>query len=214
MLKAGVIYYRDGVWVPKAEDAEDDDNAVIGLNPLVRLLRMRTLVAGWVKDDEGHSFTVKQAARARLVALGKVIRKCDGKIIVACTHMHEIRLVQRYLRLKGIGFAVITGSVKEKNDVIDLFQRDPDVRVLLVQPRTVAMAVDISVANDLIWYTSDFNYVTFKQASDRIKLSPKDPRVWFLCGRYTVDEDVWATLQEDHDHLRKTVQKIRSKKFG
>lgn len=81
--------------------------------------------------------------------------------------------------------------------------------VLLVQPRTVAMAVDISVANDLIWYTSDFNYITFKQASDRIKLSPANPTVWFLCGRGTVDEDVWETLQEDHDHLRKVVRNIR-----
>ena len=72
------------------------------------------------------------------------------------------------------------------------------------------MAVDISVANDLIWYTSDFNYVTFKQASDRIKLSPHGPTVWFLCGRGTVDEDVWVTLQKDHAHLRKVVKRIKS----
>ena len=71
------------------------------------------------------------------------------------------------------------------------------------------MAVDISVANDLIWYTSDFNYVTFKQTSDRIKLSPANPRVWFLCGRGTVDEDVWTTLQEDHDHLSKVIKRIK-----
>jgi hypothetical protein len=187
------------------------EHEVVGLNPLTRLLRMRTLMGGWLKDDQGVSFTVKEAARARLKALGHTLSKCEGKIIVACTHLHEVRLVRRYLRLKGIGHLVITGATKDKNYVIEQFQQDREARVLLVQPRTVAMAVDISVAQDLIWYTSDFNYVTFKQASDRIKLSPASPRVWFLCGRGTVDEDVWTTLQEDHDHLQKVVKRIKKR---
>jgi len=187
---------------------------IVGLNPLVRLLRMRTLVAGWVKDDEGLSITVKPAARARLAALGVVMRRCKGKIIICCTHLWEIKLVRRYLQRKGVRYEMITGATREKNHVIEAFQRDPGVRVLLVQPRTVAMAVDISVANDLIWYTSDFNFVTFKQTSDRIKLSPANPRVWFLCGRGSVDEDVWATLQDDHDHLRKVVRRIKKHQFG
>jgi hypothetical protein len=187
---------------------------VVGLNPLVRLLRMRTMVAGWYKDDEGNSHTLPEAARARLAALGKVLRRCDGKIIIAATHLWEVKLVRWYLRRKGYGYLVITGATKNKDHVIERFQRDQSVRVLLVQPRTVAMAVDISVAQDLVWYSSDFNYVTFKQASDRIKLSPASPKVWFLCGRDSVDEDVWLTLQEDHNHLHKVIQRIRQKKFG
>ena len=188
-------------------------HTIAALNPLTRLLRMRTLVAGWVKDDEDVVLTVHAAARRRLGVLHRVLSETDGKVIVACTHLHEVSLVARSLRRRGIVHLVITGSVKEKDRVIERFQRDPDVKVLLVQPRTVAMAVDISVANDLIWYSSDFNYVTFKQASDRIKLSPASPTVWFLCGRRTVDEDVWTTLQEDHDHLHKVVKQIRSNKF-
>lgn len=191
---------------------EQGSRTVVGLNPLVRLLRMRTMVAGWAKDDEGNSFTIPAAARARLGALGKALARCDGKVIVAATHMWEVKLIRWYFGKKHIKYATITGATKEKNHVIEAFQRDPDLRVLLVQPRTVAMAVDISVANDLIWYTSDFNYVTFKQASDRIKLSPANPTVWFLCGRGTVDEDVWATLQEDHEHLRKVVRRINSRR--
>jgi hypothetical protein len=195
MLKEGVVEY--------------EGRDVVGLNPLVRLLRMRTLVAGWWKDDEGSSITVPDAARARLGALGKLLRRCEGKIIIACTHLWEVKLVRGYLRRRGIGHTVIVGATKDKSHVIEAFQRDRELRVLLVQPQTVSMAVDISVAQDLIWYSSNFNYVTFKQASDRIKLSPANPRVWFLCARGSVDEDVWKTLQEDHDHLRKVVARIR-----
>lgn len=212
MLTKGVIKYKDGEFYSFKEHV-DDAREIVGLNPLTRLLRMRTLVGGWLKDDNGDSFSVPVAARARLSALGRVLRRCHGKVIIACTHLHEIKLVRRYLRIKGIGHTLITGATRDKNHVIEAFQRDPDLKVLLVQPRTVAMAVDISVANDLIWYTSDFNYVTFKQASDRIKLSPKHPTVWFLCGRGSVDEDVWTTLQEDHQHLRKVVRRIEAKKF-
>lgn len=207
MLKHGVVKYHEDKF-SKYDDYQPGIN-VIGLNPLTRLLRMRTIVAGWAKDDVGNSFTVREAAIARLKALGKVLRRTDGKVIIACTHLHEIRLVRRRLESKGIKYLVIVGKTKDKNLVIEQFQRG-DYKVLLVQPRTVAMAVDISVANDLIWYTSDFNYVTFKQASDRIKLSPSNPTVWFLCGRGTVDEDVWETLQGDHSHLGKVIGRIKA----
>lgn len=187
-----------------------EGHTVAALNPLTRLLRMRTLVGGWVTNDEGERFIVPEAARARLAALSHVLTKrCKGKVIIACTHTTEIKLVENFLKSRGIGYRIVTGASKDRNHIIEDFQRDREVRVLLVQPRTVAMAVDISVANDLIWYTSDFNYITFKQTSDRIKLSPARPTVWFLCGRGTVDEDVWTTLQEDHDHLTKTVQRIK-----
>ncbi len=212
LLKKGVVKYADGRFFPfKATPA--GAVTVAALNPLTRLLRMRTLVAGWLKDDEGNDFTVPAAARARLRALGKVLRRTKGKSIIACTHLWEVKLVRRWLKRRGIGHLEITGATKDKNAVIEDFQYDPDARVLLVQPRTVSMAVDISVANDLIWYTSDFNYVTFKQASDRIKLSPASPTVWFLCAKGSVDEDVWITLQKDHGHLRKTIDRIRSEKL-
>ncbi|QDK02432.1 DNA helicase [Microbacterium phage Nucci] len=214
LLKKGVASFKDRQYVHDPKMERDDTRVAIGLNPLTRLLRMRMLVGGWLKDDEGDSFTVPAAARARLAALGRVLRRCKGKTIIACTHLWEIKLVRRYMRIKGIGHLVITGATPDKDRVIERFQTDPDARVLLVQPRTVAMAVDISVAQDLIWYTSDFNYVTFKQASDRIKLSPASPTVWFLCGRGTVDEDVWTTLQDDHNHLQKVVKRIRQKSFS
>lgn len=190
---------------------EVQGHTVAALNPLTRLLRMRSLVAGWVTDDEGVEFTVPRAARPRLGALGWVMRRCKGKVIIACTHLWEVRLVDKWLARKGIDHIIITGETKDKNRVIEKFQYLARLKVLLVQPRTVAMAVDISVANDLIWYTSDFNYVTFKQTSDRIKLSPANPTVWFLAGRGTVDEDVWKTLQEDHDHLSKVLARIKRK---
>lgn len=211
MLKHGVLTYQDGRFIKYDEDSEGQD--VTGLNPLTRLLRMRTIVAGWAKDDEGHSFTVREAASARLRAMMRVLKKTEGKAIIAATHLHEIRLISRRLRARGIPYVVITGKTKLKNHVIEAFQRG-DFKVLLVQPRTVSMAVDISVANDLIWYSSDFNYVTFKQASDRIKLSPSNPVVWFLCGRGTVDEDVWETLQGDHKHLNKLIRRIKASHNG
>ncbi len=210
LLKHGIASYKDGVYVHDPKQKRTDTRVVAALNPLTRLLRMRTLLAGWLKDDDGEELLVPAASRARLAALGHVIRKrCKGKIVVAATHTTEIELVSAWLERKGYGYLTITGATKNKNHVIEQFQRDPEARVLLVQPRTVAMAVDISVANDLIWYTSDFNYITFKQASDRIKLSPASPTVWFLSGRASVDDDVWATLMEDHDHLGKVVDRIK-----
>lgn len=189
-------------------------HTVAALNPLTRLLRMRQLVAGWCTADDGQAFTVPGAAKARLKALSAVLRRTDGKTIIACTHLQEVKQVAKFLRKRGIGYKTITGATKDKNDVIEDFQYDRDCQVLLVQPRTVAMAVDISVANALVWYTSDFNYVTFKQASDRIKLSPANPVVWFLCGKGTVDQDVWATLQEDHNHLNKLITRIKNRQHS
>lgn len=196
MLKEGIV--------------ELDGHTVLGLNPLTRLLRMRTIAAGWYKDDEGESHPYAVAGRTRLRALGKVLDKNDGKTIVACTHLYEVDMVTRYLERRGVSYNVITGVTEYKNREIEKFQLGAS-RVLVVQPRTVSMAVDISVANMLVWFTSDFNYVTFKQTSDRIKLSPAKPTVYFLCAADTVDEDVWTTLRKDHTHLRTLVARIKDK---
>lgn len=196
MLKEGIV--------------EVDGHTVLGLNPLTRLLRMRTLVAGWAKDDNDCSFTYTPAATTRLRVLKRVIDRCEGKVIVCCTHLHELKMVSDHMSRRGIRHLTITGDTKDKNLVIDQFQRGRS-QLLLVQPRTVSMAVDISVANDLIWYTSDFNYVTYKQASDRIKLSPANPTVWFICANGSVDEDVWITLTKDHNHLTEVVERIKRK---
>ena len=114
--------------------------------------------------------------------------------------------MKRWLTRQGIAHEMIIGATKDKDYVIQRFQRLKTIRVLLVQPRTVSMAVDLSVASDLVWYTADFNYMTFKQTSDRIKMSLAHPTVWFLCAKGTVDEDVWKTLMVDHNHLRKVLQ--------
>lgn len=184
-------------------------HTVAALNPLTRLLRLRQMVAGWCTDDEGNPFLIGPAAVARLGALDKVLSKASGKSIVACTHLYEVAMVSAFLMDSGIEHLVITGDTKDKESVINGFRENPDVMALLVQPRTVSMAVDISVANMLIWFSSDFNYVTFKQTSDRIKLSKQDPMVYFLCAKGSVDEDVWVTLHEDHDHLRKLISSMR-----
>ena len=178
----------------------------VGLNPLVRLLRMRTILAGWIKDDEDRVVRISEASADRLATLGSVLDRAGSKVVVSCTHISEIAQVKRWLTRKGIAHEVITGATKDKDRAIQRFQRLKTIRVLLVQPRTVSMAVDLSVASDLVWYTADFNYMTFKQTSDRIKMSLAHPTVWFLCAKGTVDEDVWKTLMVDHNHLRKVLQ--------
>jgi len=184
-------------------------HTIAALNPLTRLLRLRQLAAGWCTDDAGVPFSVAPAARARLRALYRVLSRAPGKAIVACTHLYEVSMVGRYLAKRGTNYSVITGDTRSKDRVLERFRRDSSIEVLLVQPRTVAMAVDISCADMLVWFTSDFNYVTFKQASDRIKLSQNNPTVYFLCARGSVDEDVWVTLYEDHTHLQNLVARFR-----
>lgn len=181
------------------------------LNPLTRLLRLRQMVAGhcMVDTPTGEELRyLKPALAARLRTLGGVLAKVQGKVIVACTHLAEVNLVSAYLSKRGTGYSIVTGATPNKDMALNKFRSSPTCRVLVVQPQTISMAVDISVAQSLVWYTSDFNYVTFKQTSDRIKLSPAKPRVYFLCARGSVDEDVWETLVVDHDHLRKVLDRI------
>lgn len=195
-------FYREGV-------VTINGHTVLGLNPLTRLLRMRMMVAGWCVDEDDAPVILPQALQVRLRALHKVLAQTTGKVIVCCAHLHELGTVAQSLEEAGVEYLTISGSTKQKNLVIDEFQVGP-AKVLLVQPQSVSMAVDISVAEDLIWYSSDFNYVTFRQASDRIKLSPSSPTVYFLCAKGTVDEDVWVTLTKDHDHLKDTIKRVKN----
>lgn len=185
-------------------------HTVTGLNPLTRLIRARQITAGWCIDDRDKKFVVKISAQHRLHVLKQLLATLDGKVIVCCSHLYEIDLVTYMLKKSGIHFTVVTGAVKDKDDALDSFRYQDANKVLVVQPVTVSMAVDISVANYIIWYSSDFNFVTFKQTNDRIKLSPANPVVYFIQANNSVDEDVYTTLVKDHQHLKKVMQSIRA----
>ena len=185
-------------------------HTVAALNPLTKLIRLRQIIAGWCVDDTGKAFIIKEFLSSRLKALRHIIESTSGKIIISCAHLLEIRLVSAYLRKLGYSSLIINGNTKDKELILNKFSRQKQYRILIVHPRTVCMAVDISAASHLVWYTSDYNYVTFKQMSDRIKLSLIDPTVWFLAARDSIDEDIWLTLRKDHNHLKYTLHNIES----
>lgn len=191
-----------------------DGHTCTGLNPLTRLIRARMIVAGWCVDEDDVNISIPSSLARRTAVLSRVLEKCEGKSIVCCTHLYEIELVSQYLTEQGVSFAVIKGGVKDKNRIIETFQHTDQYEILIVQPTTVAMAVDISVAEDLIWYSCDFNYVTFKQTSDRIKLNINSPKVHFICAKHSPDELVWITMIQDKDHLKKTLHLIKHGKFA
>lgn len=179
-----------------------------GLLPITKLLRLRQILGGIAPDDNRNQCLFLPFFQKRCNVLLQLIARSGGKVVVSCSHLAEIKFISQELKKLRIGHSSITGSLKDKDAAITNFQTSPKIKVLLVQPKAVGIAVDLRVANTFIWYTSDFNYVTFRQASDRIKLSNSDPVVYFISAKDTVDEDIWITLFKDDSHLKKVVKSI------
>jgi len=115
------------------------------------------------------------------------------KSIICCNFLAELELVRRALEAQGRPVVKVSGETKRKNGELDRFA-GMDVATLVVQPSVVAVAVDLSCADRVVWYSVPTSWILFKQMSDRIALNPKAPTAHIVLALGTSDGPLYDSL--------------------
>ena len=99
---------------------------------------------------------------------------------------------------KEFGVVAITGETKndERQPIIDKFQSDPNVRVLVITVRTGNVGLNLVEANHVVFNDYSYSPSDMMQAEARIYRlgQTKKAHVHYLTSEGTVDEDVIAVL--------------------
>lgn len=199
----------------KESYAELAGGEVTVTNILTRLLRLSQLTGGFLGNDE--TAAVEQVSAAKLSALEDIL---DGavaegkKLVIIARFLPEIKAICKLLEKRGLRYSCITGEVKDRDEQVARFQKEPEVMAFVGQIATAGLGITLTAASTMVFYSLDYSMSNFEQTKARIhRVGQRMPCTYlYLVARGTVDEKVLAALESKADLARTLVDDYRSGK--
>ena len=189
------------------------DGEVTATNVLTRLLRLSQLSGGFLRKD-GSQRPVPVSG-AKLAALSDIVDSAaeDGrKLVIIARFLPEIDAIRQMLEKKRIGYSVISGEIKDRDEQVRRFQTDPDVTVFVGQIATAGLGITLTAADTMVFYSLDYSMSNFEQAKARIhRVGQRSPCTYlYLVAAGTVDEKVLQALRDKADLARILIDEYRA----
>ncbi len=178
--------------------AELNEAEVTTTNILTRILRLSQITGGHLTDDNG---TINNVSRAKLDALSDIIDTAmaeDKKIVIMARFVPELDDIQELLEKKKIGYAVVRGGVKDRDNEIHRFQYDDRCRVFVGQIAAAGLGITLTAASTMVFYSLDYSMSNFEQAKARIHRAGQKENchyIYLVC-KNTIDRKVLYALRQ------------------
>jgi superfamily II DNA or RNA helicase len=134
---------------------------------------------------------------AFLEILGETL---DGgqKVVVFSQYLGMLEIMRRHLDGLGVGFAVLTGSTRNRAGAIDRFNVDPRCRVFLGSLKAGGTGIDLVAGSAVIHYDRWWNAAREDQATDRVhRIGQKRAvQVFRLVTEGTLEEKISAIIEK------------------
>lgn len=191
--------------------AELRNGEITAANVLTRLLRLSQISGGFITDDDGKTRSV---STAKLNALSDILDAAGvsgEKIVIMARFKAELDAIEDLLVKKKIGYGVIRGGVKDRDEQIRRFQNDADCTVFLGQIAAAGVGITLTAASTMIFFSLDYSMSNHDQAKARIhRVGQRNTCTYiYLCARNTVDSKVITALQNKQDLAKALVDDYR-----
>jgi SNF2 family DNA or RNA helicase len=197
----------------KESYAELKKGEVTITNVLTKLLRLSQLTGGFLGSDENPA--TEQVSGAKLVVLEDLIDSVleEGKkLVIIARFIPELKAICRLLEKKGVRYSLIMGSVKNRDEQVAQFQKDPEVPVFVGQIATAGLGITLTAASTMVFYSLDYSMSNFEQTKARIhRAGQKMPCTYIhLVAKGTVDEKVLKALKNKANLAKTLVDDYRT----
>lgn len=158
-------------------------------NLLACIVKLQQICGGSLLtfDDDGSLMRI-HVGQEKLDKLHEIVRSLRSgmKFIVVCRYIHEIERIDSFLRRLGYTTNIVRGGQPFDGKFTC------DCIVMQIQS---GMAVDMSQADAILFYSTDYSYLNFEQARFRILSYAKEyARYFFLLARGTIDEQIFEAV--------------------
>lgn len=133
-------------------------------NPLAKMLRLRTICSGFIKDEDGR---VHELKCEKLEVLKDFLDGWEKKLVIFCEFRHSIDAVSGLLQKLKIKHVILDGRQKDKQ-IWRKFQSDEKIQVIICQYQSASMGVDLFASDTVIYYEPTLSSNTLEQSRDRI----------------------------------------------
>jgi SNF2 family DNA or RNA helicase len=166
---------------------------VTAANALSRLVKMREVTSGFVRDDDEVDHHVHDG---RLDALEEVLEEIgpDKKVVVFCEFRWDLDQVMSAANRLGRKYGEVSGRF---NDTVEA-RYPPDVQILGIHPKSGGLGLNLQDSHYCIFYSVGFSLGDYEQALSRVERGgqTESVRAIHLVAKGTVDEQVYAALRD------------------
>ena len=180
-------------------------------NPLARMVKLRQMCSGHIKDDSG---TVHRLKCEKPAALDEFLENWDKKLVIFAEFEESIADICRVLDRRKIRHVTLDGRQKDKQ-IWKRFQTEPDLQVIVCQYRSAAAGIDLFAADTMLFYEPTLSSQTFEQACDRIHRAGQREKCSYILFETagTVEVKIWDALMRHRDfnetELRAFVKEVQ-----
>jgi SNF2 family DNA or RNA helicase len=180
-------------------------------NPLARMIKLRQMCSGHVRDELG---TVHRLKCEKPAALDEFLENRDKKLVIFAEFEESIADICRVLTKRKIKYITLDGRQKDKQ-IWKRFQTEPDLQVIVCQYRSAAAGIDLFAADTMLFYEPTLSSQTFEQACDRIHRAGQKEKCSYILfeTKGTVEVKIWDALMKHRDfnetELRAFVKEVR-----
>lgn len=203
----------------------ENGDSVTATTILTKLLRLQQLTGGFLQLDD--TVQPEHVHNAKLDALREIIEDCADqkqKIVVFARFTPEIDLICKMLKDLGVRFGMIDGRAPmehktdrlgvehlSRSEIVQDFQTNPETLVFVAQIQTAGLGITLHAANIAVFYSLDFNYANYTQATARIhRIGQRNCCTYIhLIAEKTVDEKVLKAIEAKDDLARGIVDNWR-----
>lgn len=183
---------------------------------ITKLLRLQQITGGFISSDENRK--PERVNTAKLDALEDILDDyvitAGKKLVIFARFRAEIDAIEKLLKNKEIKYGCIYGDVplKERSGIVNGFQNYPETKVFLAQLQTAGLGITLHAASAAVFYSMDFNYANYTQATARIhRIGQKHPCTYIhLMVKNTIDDKVLKAIQNKDDMAKSVVDNWRS----
>ena len=147
-----------------------------------------------VKVPSMRRFVTDCGKLAKLDQLLRELKEGGHRVLLYFQMTKMIDLMEEYLTYRNYKYCRLDGStsIENRRDTVQDFQTNPDIFVFLLSTRAGGLGINLTSADTVIFYDSDWNPTIDSQAMDRAHRlgQTKQVTVYRLITRSTIEERI------------------------
>lgn len=176
-----------------------EESGVHGYTTATHVLSRLTELTKITGGHTGDSW--ESVGHEKIDALSMILRNHidDGTpLVVAARYRAEIARIQTLCKSLRTPYMTIQGG-SDTTAELDRWRETPGCRVMILQPQSGSLGIDLREADHLVWYSLVYQWTDYSQTCDRISLCERPTTITHLLAQGTVDWDIARILQDDGD---------------
>jgi SNF2 family DNA or RNA helicase len=190
--------------------AEVGEGYVTVANTLVKTLRLRQIVSGFVKLDDVD--IVKPIDDSKRQALADLLQDIAEPVVVFAEFSHDLETTRRVAESLGLRYGEISGR---RHDITDHGTMPDDIDVMGAQYQAGGIGIDLTRAAYCIFYSPTYNLANYEQTLARVHRPGQTRTVnyYHLVAERTIDEAVNKALAKKRNIIETVMAAIRDREY-